>query len=93
MKLGGVEAEQVTRNEHGESEKPTVTLSKPGVELGKSEITGWKNEITIGVSVYEGPGAGVSVTVRPTQLMNALQAVPPCGCDFNTKQHGIGAWQ
>ena len=71
VKLGGVEAEQVTRNEHGESEKPTVTLSKPGVELGKSEITGWKNEITIGASFRESH----EITERP-QLQNCGPALP-----------------
>ena len=72
VKLGGVEAEQVTRNEQGESEKPTLSYSKPGIEVGKSEITGWANEITIGASVYEGPGAGVSITIRPLQLATEM---------------------
>lgn len=64
--LGGVEAGVVTRNEKGESEKPYVALTPPGIS-GKhnSEATASRDEITIGVSAYHGGGGGVSVTVRP----------------------------
>ncbi len=61
----GVELEKVTKNEKGESEKATIKLLLPGVSNGKSEISGGKGELKIGVSAYDGPGAGASVTVRP----------------------------
>jgi len=93
LKAPGVEVEKVTKNEHGESEKLTITPTKPGVAAGKSEITGWKNEITLAISAYVGWGAGISVTIRPTEIINVMSTGATCGCDFNTNQHGIGAFQ
>lgn len=93
LKAPGVEVEKVTKNEQGESEKLTVSRTKPGVAAGNAEITGSKKEITLSVSVYVGWGAGISVTIRPTEIVNAMPSGPTCGCDFNTNQHGIGAFQ
>lgn len=88
-------AEQVTRNEQGNSEAPTVEGHGPGLVHGKGEASGTMEEFTISVSSYEGFGGGASVTVRPTDLLNTLGAnqPPPCGCDFNSNQHGMGAFQ
>lgn len=72
IKLPGVQAEVVTKNEKGESEAPTLSVTKPGVTAGNREVTGWMNEITIGASLYVGAGAGVSVTVRPQELMKSF---------------------
>jgi RHS repeat-associated protein len=69
--LGGVEAGVVTRNEKGESEKPYVALTPPGIS-GKhnSEATASRDEFTIGVSAYHGGGGGVSVTIRPQAILD-----------------------
>jgi hypothetical protein len=97
VKLPGGQIEKVTKNESGNSEPLTLSWTKPGVSGGKSETTGWKDEITISISGYAGPGGGVSVTIRPVELFNAgvnwLKTKPSPPVDFNTNQHGIGAWQ
>ena len=69
IKLGGVQAEWVTKNEQGKSERPTLTWTKPGIAHGKAEATGGGDKVTIAVSAYDGPGAGVSVTVRPLAII------------------------
>ena len=72
LKLPGGQVEVVTNNEEGKSEAPKVSVTHPGIAVGNSEATGWKNEITIGASLYEGPGGGVSVTVRPRELLKSF---------------------
>ena len=95
VKLPGVEVEQVTKNEHGQSEAPTINITKPGISPGSADVTGWRNEITLGVALCEGAGAGISITIHPTELWNAMVkgSAGGCGCDFNTNQHGMGAFQ
>lgn len=84
----------MTKNEAGEAEAPTLTRTPPGVDAGEhSEATASRDEVTIGVSAYPGWGGGVSVTIQVAPVVNAVAASPTCGCDFNTNQHGIGAWQ
>jgi RHS repeat-associated protein len=69
--VGGVEVGVVTRDEKGESGKPTVAWTPPGVS-GKhnSEATASRDEFTIGVSVYHGGGGGVSVTIRSQAIVD-----------------------
>ena len=69
--VGGVEVGQVTSNDKGESEKPYVSWTPPGIS-GKhnSEATASKDEFTIGVSAYHGGGGGVSVTIHPQAVLD-----------------------
>lgn len=93
VKLPGAQAEVVTKNEEGKSEAPTISHTDPGISHGNSEATSWKDQITLGVSLYVGWGAGISVTVRYQPIIDFLEAPGGCGCDFNTNQHGMGAFQ
>ena len=61
--------------------------------MGSLKLTGGNDEIKIGVSSYDGAGAGFSITIRPQPVIDWLAAHPTPGVDFNTNQHGIGAWQ
>jgi hypothetical protein len=98
LKLPGGQAEIVTKNAKGESEAPAISFTKPGIDKGKTELTVGKGEIKFGISLYAGWGGGVSVTIRPQVMMdNAVKWLesgsPSPGTDFNTNQHGMGAWQ
>jgi hypothetical protein len=97
VKAFSVRAEQVTRNEEGASESPTLEGHGPGLVHGNGEASGTTEEFTVSVSSYEGFGGGVSVTVRPNAIFDAdvnwLVGHPSPGADFNTNQSGMGAFQ
>ena len=46
--------------------------TEAGVDAGKTEFKGGYEELTIGIAAYEGPGVGVSVTIRPKDIVNSI---------------------